>query len=180
MLPVHIGFFTLVQELLVKYLFSSVAQLWPILCDPMDYSMPGFPVHHQFLEFTQTLELVMPSNHLILCRPLLLLPSIFPSIRVFSNESALRITWPKYWSFSFNISPSNEHPGLISFRMDWLDLLAVQGTLKSLLQHHSSKASIIRCSKVFFIVQLSYPYMTTGKTIALTRWTFVGKVCLCF
>ena len=117
----------------------------------------------------------MPSNHLILCHPLLLLPSIFPSIRVFSNESALHIKWPKYWSFSFNISPSNEHPGLISFRMDWLDLLAAHGTLKSLLQHHSSKASILRCS-AFFIVQLSHPYMTTGKTIALTRWTFVGKV----
>ena len=117
----------------------------------------------------------MPSNHLILCHPLLLLPSIFSSIRVFSNESALCIRWPKYWSFSFNISPSNEHSGLISFRMDWLDLLAVQGTLKSLLQHHSSKASIIQHS-AFFIVQLSHPYMTTGKTIALTRWTFVGKV----
>ena len=117
----------------------------------------------------------MPSNHLILCRPLLLLPSIFPTIRVFSNESALCIRWPKYWSFSFNISPSNEHPGLIFFRMNWLDLLAVQGTLKSLLQHHSSKASILLQS-AFFIVQLSHPYMTTGKTIALTRWTFVGKV----
>ena len=117
----------------------------------------------------------MPSNHLILCRPLLLLSSIFPSIRVFSSESALRIRWPKYSSFSFSISPANEHPGLISFRMDWLDLLAVQGTLKSLLQHHSSKASILQCS-AFFIVQLSYPYMTTGKTIALTRWTFVDKV----
>ena len=122
-----------------------------------------------------SIESVMPSNHLILCRPLLLLPSIFPSIRVFSNESALRIRWPKYWSFSFNISPSNEHSGLISFRMDWLDLLAVQGTLKSLLQHHSSKASILQCS-AFFIFQLSHPYMTTGKTIALTRRTFVGKV----
>ena len=120
------------------------------------------------------IELVMPSNHLILCRPLLL-PLIFPSIRVFSNESALHIRWPKYWSFSFNISPSNEHPGLISFRMDWLDLLAVQGTLKSLLQHHSSKASILRHS-AFFIVQLSHPYITNGKTIALTRRTFVGKV----
>ena len=122
-----------------------------------------------------SIESVMPSSHLILCRPLLLLPSIFPSIRVFSNESALYIRWPKYWSFSFNISPSNEHPGLISFQMDWLDLLAVQGTLKSLLQYHSSKASILRCS-AFFIVQLSHPYMTIGKTIALTRWTFVGKV----
>ena len=117
----------------------------------------------------------MPSSHLILCRPLLLLPSIFPSIRVFSSESPLHIRWPKYWNFSFNISPSNEHSGLISFRMDWLDLLAVQGTLKSLLQHHSSKASILRCS-AFFIVQLSHPYMTTGKIIALTRWTFVGKL----
>ena len=120
-------------------------------------------------------ELVMPSNHLILCRPLLLLPSIFLSIRVFSNESVLPIRWPKYWSFSFNISPSSEHPGLISFRMDWLDLLAVQGTLKSLLQHHSSKASILWCS-AFFTVQLSHPYVTTGKTIALTRRTFVDKV----
>ena len=117
----------------------------------------------------------MPSNHHILCHPLLLLPSIFPSIRVFSNASALYIRWPKYWSFSFKISPTNEHPGLISLRMDWLDLLAVQGTLKSLLQHHSSKASVLRHS-AFFIVQLSHPYMTTGKTIALTRWTFAGKV----
>ena len=126
-----------------------------------------------------SIKLVMPSNHLILCHPRLLLPSIFPSIRVFSNESALRIRWPKYWSFSFNISPSNEHPGLISFRMDWLDLPAVQGTLKTLLQHHSSKASILRCS-AFFTVQLSHPYMTTGKTIALTRWTFVGKIMSVF
>ena len=122
-----------------------------------------------------SIESVMPSNYLILCRPLLLLPSIFPSIRVFSNESALRLRWPIYWSFSLNISPSNEHPGLISFRMNWLDLLAVQGTLKSLLQHHSSKASILRCS-AFFIVQSSHPYRTTGKTIALTRRTFVDKV----
>ena len=139
--------------------------------------MSGLPVHHRIPEFTQTcsIELVMPSNHLILCHPLLLLPSIFPSIRVFSNESALCIRWPMYWSFSFNISPSNEHPGLISFRMDWLDLLAVQGTLKNLLQHHSPKASILQHS-AFFIVQLSHPYMTTGKTIALTRRTFVGKV----
>ena len=123
----------------------------------------------------RSIESMMPSNHLILCHPLLLLPSIFPSIRIFSNESARRIRWPKYWSFSFSISTSNEHPGLISFRMDWLDLLAVQGTLKSLLQHHSSKASILRCS-AFFRVQLSHPYMTTGKTIALTRWTFADKV----
>ena len=122
-----------------------------------------------------SIESVMPSSHLILCRPLLLLPPIPPSIRVFSNESTLLMRWPKYWSFSFSISPSNEHPGLISFRIDWLDLLAVQGTLKNLLQHHSSKASILQCS-AFFIVQLSHPYMTTGKTIALTRQTFIGKV----
>ena len=121
-----------------------------------------------------SIESVMPSNRLILCRPLLL-PSIFPSIRVFSNESVLRIRWPKYWSFNFSISPSTECSGLVSFRMDWLDLLAVQGTLKSLLQHHSSKASVLWHS-AFFIVQVSYPYMTTGKTTALTRWTFVGKV----
>ena len=122
-----------------------------------------------------SIESVMPSNHLILCHPLFLPPSIFPSIRVFSKESALCIRWPKYWSFSFNISPSNEHPGLISFRMDWLDLLVVHGTLTSLLQHHSSKASVLHCS-AFFIVQLSHPYMTTGKTIALTRQAFVDKV----
>ena len=120
------------------------------------------------------IESVMPSKHLILCRPLLLLPSVFPSIRVFSNESVLHIRWPKYWSFSFSISHSNEYPGLISFRMDWLDLLAVQGTLKSLLQHHNSKASILQCS-AFFTVQLSHPYMTTEKTIALTRQTFIDK-----
>ena len=122
-----------------------------------------------------SIESVMPSNHLILCHPLVFLPSIFPIIGVFSNESALCIRWPRYWSFSFNISPFNEHPGLISFRMDWLDLLAVQGTLKSLLQHHSSKTSIPLHS-AFFTIQLSHPYMTTGKNIALTRWTFVGKV----
>ena len=140
-------------------------------------SMPGLPVHHQLLELPKlmSIESVMPSNHLILCCPLLLPPSIFPSIRVFSNGPALHIRWPKDWSFSFNISPSNEYSGLISFRMDWLDLLAVQGSFKSLLQHHSSKASILQCS-AFFIVQLSYPYMTTGKTITLTRWNFVGKV----
>ena len=143
----------------------------------MDCSMPGLLVHHQLQEFIQfmSIELVMPSSHLILCRPLLLLPSIFPSIRVFSNESALCIRWPKYWRFSFNISPSNEHSGLISFRIDLLDLLAVQGTLKSLLQHHDSKASKLQHS-AFFIVQLSHPYMTTGKTIALTSRTFIGKV----
>ena len=126
------------------------------------------------------IESVMPSNHLILCHPLLFLPSIFPSIRVFSNELALCNKWQKYWSFSLSISPSNEYPGLISFRIDWLDLLAVQGTLKSLLRHHSSKGSVLQCS-AFFVVQLSHPYMTTGKTIVLTRQTFVGKVmCLLF
>ena len=147
----------------------------------MDCSTLGFPVHHQLPELTQTHFhwVTVPSNHLTLCCPLLLLPSIFPSIRVFSEESVLRIRWPEYWSFSFNISPSNEYSALISFRMDWLDLLAVQGTLKSLLQHHSSKASILRCS-ASFIVQLSPRYMTTGKTIALTRWTFVGKVMSAF
>ena len=154
--------------------FSSVTQLCPTLCDLMDCSTPGLPVHHHFPEFSQTQvrQVGEPSNHLILCRPLLLLPSTFPSIRVFSNESTLRIRWPKYWSFSFSISPSNEHPGLISFRMDWLDLLAVQRTLKSLLQHHSSKASVLQHS-AFFRVQLSHPYMTTGKPIALTRWTWL-------
>ena len=133
----------------------------------------------QSLPKPMSTESVMPSNHLILCRPVLLLPSIFPRIRVFSSESAPHIRWPKDWSFSFTISPSNEHPGLISFRMDWLDLLAVQGILKSLLQHHSSKASVLWHS-AFFIVQLSHPYMTTGKTIALTRWTFVAKVMSAF
>ena len=146
-------------------------------------AIPWTAAHQASLSITNSLSLlklmstesVMPSNHLILCCPLLLQSSIFPSMRVFSNESALHIRWPKYWSFSFNISPSNEYSGFISFRMDWLDLLAIQGTLKSHLQHHSSKASILLCS-AFFIVQLSHPYMTTGKTIALTRWTFVGKV----
>ena len=156
--------------------FSSVSQLCPTLCDPMNCSMPCLPVYHQLPGFTQThIELVMPSSHLILCRPLLLLPPTPPSIRVFSNQSILCIRWPKYWSFSFSSSPSKENPGLISFRMDWLDLLAVQGTFKSLLQYHSSKASILRHS-AFFTVQLSHPYMTTGKTIALTRQTFVGKI----
>ena len=136
----------------------------------MDCSTPGFPSipNSWSLLKLMSIESVMPSNQLILCRPLLLLPSLFPSIRVFSNESALRIRWPKYWSFSFNISPTNEHPRLISFRMDWLDLLVVQGTLKSLLQHHISKPYILWCS-AFFIVQLSHTYMTPGKTIALTR-----------
>ena len=142
----------------------------------MNRSTPGLPVHHQLPEFTQihSIESVMPSSHLILCCSLLL-PLIPPSIKVFSNESTLRMRWPKYWNFSFSIIPSKEIPELISFRMDWLDLLAVQGTLKSLLQFHSSKASIIQCS-AFFTVQLSHPYVTTGKTIALTRWTLVGKV----
>ena len=144
---------------------------------PHESQHTGLPVHHQLPEFTQThIHRVGDAiQHLILCRPLVLLPPIPPSIRVFSSESTLCMRWPKYWSFSFSISPSNEHSGLISFRMDWLDLLAVHGTLKSLLQHHSSKASILWCS-AFFIVQLSHPYMTTGKTIALTRQTFVGKV----
>ena len=148
------------------------------------FATPWTAAHQASLSITDSwssfklmsIESVMPSNQLILCHPLLLLPSIFPTIRVFSNESTLHIRWPKYyWSFSFNISPSNKHSGLVSFRMDWLDLLAVQGTLKSLLQHHNSKASILRLS-AFFTVQLSHPYMTTGKTIALTRWIFVGKV----
>ena len=143
----------------------------------MDCSIPGFSAHHQLLEFAHlmSIELVMPSNHLILCHPFSSCLQSFPGSGSFSNKSVLHIRWPEYWSFSFRISPSNEYSELISFRMDWLDLLAVQGTLKSLLQHHSSKAPILWCS-AFFIVQLSYPYMTTGKTMALTRWTFVGKV----
>ena len=153
--------------------FTSVAQSCPTLCDPMNHSTPGLPVHHHLREFTQThIHRVRDAiQHLILGHPLLLLPPIPPSI----NESTLCMTWPKYWSFSFSIVPSKEHPGLISFRMDWLDLLAVQGALKSLLQHHSSEASILHHS-AFFTVQLSHPYMTTGKTIALTRWILVGKV----
>ena len=160
--------------------FSSFAQSCPTLCNLMNRSTPDLPVRLNFwssLRLT-SIESVMPSSHLILCRPLLLLPPILPSIRVFS-KSALCMRWPKYWSFSFSIIPSKEIPGLISFRTDWLDLLAVQGTLKSLLQHHRSKDSILRCS-AFFTVQLSHSYMTTGKTIALTRRTFVGKVMLCF
>ena len=160
-------------------MFSSVQSLSRVRL----FATPWTTAHQASLSITNSqkpskpmsIELVMPSNHLILYRPLILLPSIFPSIRVFSNESALHIRWPKYWSFSFSISPYNEHPGLISFGMAWLDLLAVQGTLKSLLQHHSSKASILLHSDSF-IVQLSHPYMTTGKTIALTTWTFVDKV----
>ena len=159
--------------------FSSVRSLSRVRL----FATPRIAAHQASLSITNSqsspklmcIKSVMPSSHLILYRPLLLLPPIPPSIRVFSNESALHMRWPKYWSFSFSISPSSEHPGLISFRMDWLDLLAVQGTLKSLLQHHSSKASILRCL-AFFIVQLSHPYMTTEKTLALTRWTFVGKV----
>ena len=153
--------------------FSSVTQSCPTLCDPMNRSTPGLPVHHQFrssLRF-MSIESVIPSRHLILCRPLFLRAPIPPSIRVICNESTLHMRWPKYWSFSFSVIPSKEHPGLLSFRMDWLDLLAVQGTLKSLLQHHSSKASILWCS-AFFTVQLSHPYMITRKTTALTRRTF--------
>jgi len=176
-----------------SYKFSSVAQSWAWLSCRESFSRVWLFATAWIAAFQASLsitnswsppkpmsiESVMPSNHLILCHPLLLLPSIFPSIRVFSNESALHISWPKYWHFSFNISPFNEHPGLISCRMDWLDLPAVQGTLKSLLQHHSSKTSILQCS-AFFIVQLSHPYMTTGKIIALTRWTFADKVMSLF
>ena len=156
--------------------FSSVAQPCPTLCDPMNHwSQASLSItNSQSLCKLMSIESVMPSNHLVLRHPLLLPPSIFSSIRIFSNDSSLHIRWPKYWSFSFSISPSSEYSGLISFRMDWLDLLAVQGTLKSLLQHHSSKASILRCS-AFFIIQLSHPYMTTGKTISLSRQTFVAK-----
>ena len=161
----------------VPHIFCSITESCPILCNPMNCSTPGFAVLHHLLEFAQMRVhwSVVPSNHLILRCPLLLLPSIFPSIMVFSNESALLIRWPKNWSFSFSINPSNEYSGLISFRIDWFDLLAVQETLESLLQHHSSKAWILWCS-AFLMVQLSHTYKTTGKTIALTRWTFVGKV----
>ena len=161
--------------------FSSVTQLCLTLYDPSTATRQASLsiTNSRSLLKLMCIELVMPSNHLIFCRPLLLLPSVFPSIRVFSNESVLCIRWPKYWSFSFSISPSNEYSKLISLRTDWLDLIAVQGTLKGLLQHHSSKAAILWCS-TFFIVQLSHPYMTTGKTIALTRWTFVGKVVSTF
>ena len=154
-----------------------IAQLCPTLCDPWTAAcQASLSITNSWSPpKPMSIELMMPSNHIILCHPLLLLPSIFPSIRVFSNEWAFRMRWPKSWSFSFNLSPSNEHPGLICFRMDWLDLLAVQGTLKSLLQHHSSKASILWHS-AFFMIQLSHLYMTIGKTIAFTRRTFVGKV----
>ena len=169
-MAVHMAYFSSVQ-------FSSVAQSCLTLCDPMNHSTPGLPVHHQLPEFTQThvhrvSDAIQPSHPRSSPSPPAPIP---PSIRVFSNESTLRMRWPKYWSFSFGIIPSKEIPGLTSFRMDWLDLLAVQGTLKSLLQHHSSKASILQHS-AFFIAQLSQPYMTTGKTIALTRRTFVGTV----
>ena len=168
----------------MRYQFTSVqslSQVWLLFATPWTAARQAFLsiTNSQSSPRLMSIESVMPSNLLILCRPLLLLPSIFPSIRVLSNESALHIRWTKYWSFSFNISPSNEYSGLISFRMDWLDLLAVQGILKSLLKHHSSKALILRHS-AFFIVQLSHPYTTTGKTIALTRWTFVGKVMSLF
>ena len=157
--------------------FSSVTQLCLTLYDPSTAARQASLsiTNSRSLLKLMCIELVMPCNHLIFCRPLLLLPSVFPSIRVFSNESVLCIRWPKYWSFSFSISPSNEYSKLISLRTDWLDLIAVQGTLKGLLQHHSSKAAILWCS-TFFIVQLSHPYRTTGKTVALSRWTFVGKV----
>ena len=159
--------------------FNSVqfAQSCLTLCDPMDCSTPGFHVHHQLPELTQlvSIESVMPPNHLILCHPLLLLPSVFPSIRVFLNESVFCIRWPKYWSFSFSISPSNEYSGLILFTIHWLNILAVQETFKSLLQYHNSKPSILWRSALF-TVKLSHPYTTTGKTIALTRWTFFSKV----
>ena len=157
--------------------FSSVAQSCLTLCKPLDYSTPRFPVHHQLPELAQTHvhQVSDAIHHLILCRPLLLLPSIFPSIRIFSNGSVLHSRWTNYWSFSFNISPSNEYSGLISWRMDWFNILAMQGTPKSLHQYHSSKVSILWCS-AFFIVQLSRPHVTSGKTISLTRWTFLGKV----
>ena len=176
------------MELCILYIYTHILHkdfshsVQSLSCVPL-FATPWTTAHQASLSITNSrsppkpmsIDPMTPTNHLIFCCPLLLLPSIFPNIRVFSNESALRIRWLKYWSFRLNISPSNEHPGLISFRMDWLDFLAVQGTLKSLLQHHSSKASILRCS-AFFIVQLSDPYMTTGKTIALTKSTFVGKI----
>ena len=168
------------HKLVSSVQFSSMAQSCLTLCNPMNRSTPGLPVHHHLPEFTQiqvhrVSDATEPSPSFDI--PFSSCLQSFPASRVFSSESVLCIRWPKYWSFSFSISPSNEHPGLVSFRMDWLDLLAVQGTLKNLLQHHSSKASILQCS-AFFTVQVSHPYMTTGKTIALTRWTFVGKVIL--
>ena len=171
----YLDFFNV--RILIMISISSVTHLCRTLCDPTDCSAPGFPVHYQPLELAQTPvhRVNNASNHLILCHPLLLLPLIFPSIRVFSNESAVHIRWSKRWSLSLSISPSNEYSGLISFRIDWFDLFAIQRTLKSLLQHHSSEASILWHS-AFFMVQLSRPYMTTGKTIALTIQTFIGKV----
>ena len=178
----HYKHLSLVKDLdsLESQSVSSVAQIWLLVTPWTTAWWASLSITNSWSSpKPMSIESVMPSSHLILCRLLLLQPSIFPSIRDFSNESALRMRWPKYWSFNFNISPSNEHPWLISFRMDWLDLLAVQGALKSPLQHHSSKASILRCS-AFFMVQLSHPYMTTGKTMALTRRTFVGKVMSLF
>ena len=164
------------STILIVNQFSSLSHVQlPVIPWTAAHQVSLSITNTQSLPKLMSIESVMPSNHLILCCPILLLPSVFPNIRIFSNELALRVRWPKYWSFSFNISPSNEHPGLISFQMDWLDLLAVQGTLKSLLQHHSSKASMLQCS-ASFTVQLSHPYMTTGKIIALTRETFVDKV----
>jgi len=179
-LPCDLGKFLNLYLSLPVSLFSSVAQSFQLFATPWTAACQAFLsiTNSWSLLKLMSIELVMPSNHLILCHPFLLLPSIFPSIRVFSSESVLCIRWPKYWSFSFIISSFNEYSGLISFKpvkIDWFDILAVKGTLKSLLQHHSSKASILQCS-AFFMVQLSHPYMTTGKTIALTRWTFVGKV----
>ena len=176
------GFCLHLCHLLAVWLLSKISSVQSLICVRLFVTLWTTALQaslsitnsRSLLKLT-SIESMMPSNHLILCHPLLLLPSIFPSIRVFSNESVLRIRWPKDWSFSFSISPSNEYSGLTSFRMGWLDLLAVQGTLRSLLQHHSSKASILCCS-VFFMIQLSHPYMTPGKTIALTRWTFVSKV----
>ena len=170
------------SDLHTQFLPHQLSSVQSLSCVRL-FATPWTAAHKFSLSITNSqrlfklmsIESVMPSNHLILCHPLLLLPSIFPSIRVFSNESVLHLRWPKYWSFSFSISPSNEYSGLIPFRIDWLDLLAVQGPLESLLQHHRSKASILQCSALF-VVQLSYPYMTTGKTIALTIWTFVSKV----
>ena len=172
----------LLRQKSMRSMLFYISSVQSLSCVPL-FATPWTTAHQASLSFTisqillkpTSIELVMPSNHLILCRPLLLLPSIFSSIRIFSNELALCIRWPKYWSFSFSISPSNEYSGLVSFRIDWFDLLAVQGTLKSLCQHHSSKASILQCS-AFFMVQLSHLCMTAGKTISLTRWTFAGKM----
>ena len=165
-LNIHILFTTSIQ-------FSSLTQSCLTFCNPMDWSTSGFCItNSQSLLKLMSIQSLVPSNHLILCHPLLLLPSIFPSRRVFSKKSVILIRWPKYWNFSFSISPSNDYSGLISFRIDWLDILAVQETLKNFLQHHSSKASILWCS-TFFIVQISHPYITTGKTIALTKWTLL-------